>query len=59
VVDEGDGPVAGLGEGAQPLDLRGDGVTLVARLGWYERIERVARSWLSWPGALIIRSSLH
>jgi hypothetical protein len=38
VVDEGDGPVAGSGEGAQPLDLRGDGVTLVARLIHVEQV---------------------
>ena len=38
MVDEGDGPVAGSGEGAQPLDLRGDGVTLVARLVHVEQV---------------------
>jgi hypothetical protein len=38
VVDEGDGPVAGSGEGAQPLDLRGDGVTVVARLVHVEQV---------------------
>ena len=32
VVDDGNRPVAGSGEGAQSLDLRGDDVTLVARL---------------------------
>jgi hypothetical protein len=38
VVDEGDGPVAGSGKGAQPLDLRGDGVTLVALLVHVEQV---------------------
>jgi hypothetical protein len=32
VVDDGNRPVAGSGEGAQSLDLRGDDVTVVARL---------------------------
>jgi hypothetical protein len=38
VVDDGDGPIAGSGKGAQPLDLRGDGVTEVARLVHVEQV---------------------